>query len=98
MVMVPESRPDLCAHRETVPLPIAEIARQLVGLNGRKLTASVGGLPGVRRRRPVDAWRRAVRCCRTERLRFAFQLVRRLAEREVPTAIQSWLTGSNPES
>jgi hypothetical protein len=51
MVMVSASRPDLCAHRETVLLPIAEIARQLVGLNGRKLTASVGGLPGVRRRR-----------------------------------------------
>jgi len=32
-----------------------------------------------------------------QRLRFAFQLVRMLAEREDPTVIQSWLTGLNPE-
>jgi Protein of unknown function (DUF2384) len=31
------------------------------------------------------------------RLRFAFQLVRMLAEKEDPTVIQSWLTGLNPE-
>jgi hypothetical protein len=32
-----------------------------------------------------------------QRLRFAFQLVRMLSEREDPTVIQSWLTGLNPE-
>lgn len=32
-----------------------------------------------------------------QRLRFAFQLVRMLAEKEDPTVIQSWLTGLNPE-
>jgi len=32
-----------------------------------------------------------------QRLRFAFKLVRILAERENPTVIQSWLTGLNPE-
>jgi hypothetical protein len=32
-----------------------------------------------------------------QHLRFAFQLVGMLAEREDPTVIQSWLTGLNPE-
>ena len=32
-----------------------------------------------------------------QRLRFAFQLIRMLAEREEPTVIQSWPTGLNPE-
>ena len=31
-----------------------------------------------------------------QRLRFTFQLVWMLAERERPTVIQSWLTGLNP--
>ena len=31
-----------------------------------------------------------------QRLRFAFQRIRMLAEREDPTVIQSWLTGLNP--
>jgi hypothetical protein len=55
MAMVPESRPDLRAHREAVCLPIAEIVKQLVGLIGRKLTASVGGVLDVR---AVDRWKR----------------------------------------
>lgn len=32
-----------------------------------------------------------------QRLRFAFQLVKMLAEKEDATVIQSWLTGLNPE-
>ena len=48
MAIVLESRPDLRAHREAVCLPIAEIVKHLVGLIGRKLTASVGGVLNVR--------------------------------------------------
>ena len=48
MAAVPESRPDLGAHREAVRVPIVEIATQLVCRIGRKLTASAGGVQEVR--------------------------------------------------
>lgn len=48
MAAVPESRPDLRAHREAVRVPIVEIATQLVCRIGRKLTASAGGVQEVR--------------------------------------------------
>jgi hypothetical protein len=96
MATVPASRPDLAAHREALRLPIPEIVKQLVGLIGRKLTASVGGVRDVR---AVDRWMNGSELYRDaeQRLRFAFQLVRMLAEKEDPTVIQSWLTGLNPE-
>ncbi|MGB7354090.1 MAG: DUF2384 domain-containing protein, partial [Acidobacteriaceae bacterium] len=70
--------------------------KQLVGIIGRKLTAYVGGVRDVR---AVDRWLKggAVYGDAEQRLRFAFQVVRMLAERENPTVIQSWLTGLNPE-
>jgi len=93
---VPASRPDLAAHREALRLPIPEIVKQLVGLIGRKLTAYVGGVRDVR---TVDRWMNGSELYgdAEQRLRFAFQLVRMLAEKEDPTVIQSWLTGLNPE-
>jgi hypothetical protein len=93
---VPASRPDLAAHREALRLPIPEIVKQLVGLIGRKLTAYVGGVRDVR---AVDRWMNGSELYgdAEQRLRFAFQLVRMLAEKEDPTVIQSWLTGLNPE-
>jgi hypothetical protein len=96
MATVPASRPDLAAHREALRLPIPEIVKQLVGLIGRKLTAYVGGVRDVR---AVDRWMNGSELYgdAEQRLRFAFQLVRMLAEREDPTVIQSWLTGLNPE-
>ena len=76
--------------------PIPEIVKQLVGIIGRKLTAYVGGVRDVR---AVDRWMKGgeVYGDAEQRLRFAFELVRMLAEREDPTVIQSWLTGVNPE-
>ena len=61
-----------------------------------KLTAYVGGVRDVR---AVDRWMNGSELYgdAEQRLRFAFQLVRMLAEREDPTVIQSWLTGLNPE-
>jgi len=93
MATVPASRPDLAAHREALRLPISEIVKQLVG---RKLTAYVGGVRDVR---AVDRWKNGSELYgdAEQRLRFAFQLVRMLAEKEDPTVIQSWLTGLNPE-
>ena len=82
------------AGRHKSPMP--EIVKQLVGIIGRKLTAYVGG---VRDARAVDRWMKggALNGDSEERLRFAFELVRMLAEREDPAVIQSWLTGLNPE-
>ena len=96
MATVSVSRPDLAAHREALRLPIPEIVKQLVSLIGRKLTAYVGGVRDVR---AVDRWMNGSELYgdAEQRLRFAFQLVRMLAEREDPTVIQSWLTGLNPE-
>jgi hypothetical protein len=96
MVTVPASRPDLAAHREAIRLPVPEIVKRLVGLIGRKLTAYVGAVQDVR---AVDRWMKGGELYgdAEQRLRFAFQLVRMLAEREDPTVIQSWLTGLNPE-
>ena len=96
MASVPASRPDRAASREVLRLPVSEIVKYLVGLIGRKLTAYVGGARNVR---VVDRWMNGseLHGDAEHRLRFAFQLVRMLAEKENPMAIQSWLTGLNPE-
>ena len=79
-------------HKSTIP----EIVKQLVSIIGRKLTGYVGGVRDVR---AVDRWMKGgeVYGDAEQRLRFAFELVRMLAEREDPAVIQSWLTGLNPE-
>ena len=82
------------AGRHESPMPV--IVKQLVGIIGRKLTAYAGGVRDVR---AVDRWMKGCELSgdSEKRLRFAFQLVRMLAERENPAVIQSWLTGVNPE-
>ena len=61
-----------------------------------KLTAYVGG---VRDMRAVHRWMKGSDLYgdAEQRLRLAFQLVRLLAGRKDHTAIQSWLSGLNPE-
>ena len=95
MESVPALHPDPAAHREALRLPMPEIVKYLVGLIGRKLTAYVGGVRDVR---AVDRWMNGseLHGDAEQRLRFAYQLVRMLAERENPNVIQSWLTGLNP--
>jgi hypothetical protein len=89
-------RPDLDSYRESIRLSTKEIATQLVGLIGRKLTAYVGGVRDVR---AVDRWMegRDVYGDGEQRLRFAYQLVKMFVEKEDPRVIQAWLTGLNPE-
>jgi hypothetical protein len=89
-------RPDLAAHREALRLPIPEIVEKLIAMIGRKLTAYVGGVRDVR---AVDRWMAGGELYNDaeQRLRFAYQLVRMLAQREDARIIQSWLTGLNPE-
>jgi len=64
-------------------LPIPEIVMQLVGLIRRKLTAYVGGVRDVRAedRRMNGS---ALYGDAEQRLRFAFQLARMLAEKKIP--------------
>jgi hypothetical protein len=89
-------RPDLSAHQQALRLPIAEVVSKLVEIIGRKLTAYVGG---VKDTRGVDRWIAGGEMYGDAevRLRFAFQLVRTLAEYDSPAVVQAWLTGVNPE-
>ena len=67
-----------------------------MSLIGRKLTAYVGGVRDVR---AVDRWMggRELYGQAEPRLRFAYQVVKMLSEREDPKVIQAWLIGLNPE-
>ena len=75
---------------------VPEIVNNLVGMIGRKLTAYVGGVKDVR---AVDRWMSGGKLLHDaeQRLRFAFQIVDMISEREAPSVVQSWLTGLNPE-
>jgi hypothetical protein len=89
-------RPDLFAHREALRLPTVAVIQKLVEVIGRKLTAYLAGVKDVR---AVDRWIAGGEIygdCEA-RLRFAFQLVRTLSERDSPAVVQAWLTGVNPE-
>ena len=75
---------------------IPEIVKNMVDLIGRKLTAYVGGAKDVR---AIDRWMSdgKLRNDAERRLRFAFQVVGILSEREDPRIIRSWLIGLNPD-
>ena len=75
---------------------IPEIVNDLVARIGRKLTAYLGGVKDIR---AVDRWisGRKPNNGAEQRLRFTFQIVCMLSEREDPRIIQSWLIGINPE-
>jgi hypothetical protein len=96
MAVATVPRPDLAAHREALRLSVPAIVEKLIGMIGRKLTAYVGGVRDVR---AVDRWMAGGELYKDaeQRLRFAYQLVRMLAQREDPKIIQSWLIGLNPE-
>ena len=96
MAVATVPRPDLEAHREALRLPIPQIVEKLTGMIGRKLTAYVGGVRDVR---AVDRWMAGGELYKDaeQRLRFAYQVVRMLAQREDNRIIQSWLIGLNPE-
>jgi hypothetical protein len=89
-------RPDLFAHRESLRLPASAVVKKLVEIVGRKLTAYIGG---VKDARAVDRWIAGgeIYGDSEARLRFAFQVVRTLSERDSPAVVQAWLTGVNPE-
>lgn len=96
MAVMAMPRPDLAAHRESLRLPIAEIASQLVAILGRKLTAYIAKVKDVR---AVDRWIAGgeIYGDAEQRLRFAFQVARTLREQDTPAVVQAWMTGVNPE-
>jgi hypothetical protein len=96
MATVSLPKPDLFAHREALRLPASKVVEKLVEIVGRKLTAYVGG---VKDARAVDRWIAGgeIYGDAEPRLRFAFQVVRTLAEHDSPGVVQAWLTGVNPE-
>ena len=91
-----QPRPDLFAHREALRLPATAVVAKLVEIVGRKLTAYIGG---VKDARAVDRWIAGgeIYGDAEQRLRFAFQVVRTLAEHDSASVVQAWLTGVNPE-
>ena len=96
MATVSLPKPDLFAHREALRLPASKVVEKLVEIVGRKLTAYIGG---VKDARAVDRWIAGgeIYGNAEPRLRFAFQVVRTLAEHDSPGVVQAWLTGVNPE-
>jgi hypothetical protein len=96
MATVSLPKPDLFAHREALRLPASKVVEKLVEIVGRKLTAYIGG---VKDARAVDRWIAGGEIYgeAEPRLRFAFQVVRTLAEHDSPGVVQAWLTGVNPE-
>jgi len=96
MATASQPRPDLFAHREALRLPATAVVEKLVEIVGRKLTAYIGG---VKDARAVDRWIAGgeIYGDAEARLRFAFQVVRTLAEHDSPGVVQAWLTGVNPE-
>ena len=96
MVTASLPRPDLSAHREALRLPLATVVGKLVEIVGRKLIAYIGGVKDIR---VVDRWIGGgeIYGDAEARLRFAFQVVRTLSEKNSPAVVQAWLTGVNPE-
>jgi hypothetical protein len=96
MATVSLSKPDLVAHKQSLTLPLTEIALYLVSNIGKKLTAYIGNAKDTR---TVDRWLSGVSPYRDAelRLRFAYHLVMLLCEVESPRVAQAWLTGLNPE-
>jgi hypothetical protein len=77
-------------------LPVSRVVEKLVEIVGRKLTAYIAG---VKDARAVDRWIAGgeIYGDAEPRLRFAFQVVRTLADQDSPRVVQAWLTGVNPE-
>lgn len=91
-----QPRPDLAAHREAISLEWPKVVARLTEILGRKLTAYIAGVRDVR---ALDRWISGTAPYGDveARLRFAYQVVRALAEHDSPQVVQSWLTGVNPE-
>jgi hypothetical protein len=89
-------RPGLEAHRQSLSLEFPRLVSGLVESIGKKLTAYVANVKDVR---AVDRWMEGGAPYRDveQRLRFAFLVVRTLAEHDSARVVQAWLTGVNPE-
>ena len=89
-------RPGLQAYRESLSLAFPDLVASLANSIGRKLTAYVAGVKGVR---ALDRWMEGTEAYgdAEPRLRLTFQVVRTLLDHDPPNVVQAWLTGVNPE-
>ena len=90
------ARPDLAAYRRSVEFPFPDLAQQLVGVLGKKLTAYVGGL---KQARTVDGWIAGAQPYgdAEDRIRATYRIASMLAERLPASSVQRWFTGMNPD-
>ena len=90
-------RPDLATHDYVVRLPIEIAVKELAGHLGRKLTAYIAGVKDVR---SVDEWaagRRVPNDPLPQRLKFALEIAKLIAEHDDDQVAQSWFQGLNPQ-
>ena len=90
------AKPDMQARTQSRLLGGSELAAQMVGLIGRKLTAYIAAVKDVR---SVDRWIAGGQFYgdAEERLSFGYQVVRMLSDFDKPSVVQAWLMGINPE-
>jgi hypothetical protein len=96
MATITLSRPDMQARSQARLLTGSDLAREMVALIGRKLSAYIAGVKDVR---SVDRWIGGGQFYgdAEERLRFGYQVVRMLSDFDKPSVVQAWLMGINPE-
>ena len=90
-------RPDLATHDYVVRLPIDVAVKELAGHLGRKLTAYIAGVKDVR---SVDDWASGARSPNDplpQRLKFALEIAKLIAEHDDAQVAQSWFQGLNPQ-
>ena len=85
------------AHRRTVTLTIADIARFLQDALGSKLTAHIAGVTDPKM---VGRWASGAvvpGAAREKRLRAAYQVFQLILEADDDHGARSWLSGMNPQ-
>ncbi|MBI3972537.1 MAG: XRE family transcriptional regulator [Chloroflexi bacterium] len=84
------------AYRESVQLPIADIAQRLQQVLGQRLVAVLAGVSDAK---AVGRWARGERAphpANETRLRTAYRVTALLLSANAPETIRAWLSGMNP--
>lgn len=89
------ARPELAADRVATTASFGELVDGLSDILGKKLTAY---LAGARDPDAIDDWAPIdAPAIVRERLRRAYVVALTLRSRDVPSVVQAWFTGLNPE-
>jgi hypothetical protein len=90
-------RADLEGHVAAVRSSLPDVARELEGLLGQRLTAVIAGVADAK---AVGKWARGERAPRPDaeqRLRDAYYVASLLLQAESPSTVRAWFSGMNPE-